>query len=220
MENHGTKNALVIILLGPPGVGKGSQAEKIAAKLHLPHISTGDLLRENIKNGTDLGKKAKDIMEEGKLVPDTLINEMAFDRVKHPDCKEGYILDGYPRTTAQAEVLSKHLGSDANIKVVNFFASDKTVAARISGRLICRKCKTSFHREFKKPKEEGICDKCGGELYQRPDDHMDTVLKRLQVYKEQTEPLIKFFDQKKLLKTIHCEKGMDEIFNETLDFLK
>ncbi|PCI93278.1 adenylate kinase [Candidatus Aerophobetes bacterium] len=220
MENHETKKPLVIILLGPPGVGKGSQAEKISSHLHLPHISTGDILRENIKNSTDLGKKAKSIMEEGKLVPDALINEMAFDRVEKADCKKGYILDGYPRTTAQAEVLSKHLGKDADIKVINFFASDETVATRISGRLICKKCKTSFHRAFKKPKKEDVCDKCGGELYQRADDHMDTVLKRLQVYKEQTEPLIQYFDQKKLLKTILCEKGMDEIFNETLAFLK
>lgn len=215
-----TKQPLVIIFLGPPGVGKGSQAVKIAETFNIPHISTGDILRENIKEGTDLGKKAKGIMEEGKLVSDDLINKMLFERVKKVDCQNGYILDGYPRTTQQAEVFCGFLGTDSKLKVINYSASDKTVVERISGRLICSDCKASFHTLFNKPKKEDVCDKCGGKLYQRTDDNKETVLKRLQVYKKETEPLIQFFDQKKLLKTILCEKGMGEIFNETLAYLK
>lgn len=211
---------LVIILLGPPGVGKGTQAMKISKELKLPHISTGDILRANIKENTELGKKAKSIIEAGNLVSDDLINDMVFDRVKKQDCEKGYILDGYPRTTAQANTFLEEAKVNTKILVINFFAENETVVSRICGRLVCKGCSAVFHQEFNPPKADGVCDHCGGTLYQRPDDQKETVMNRLEVYKKNTQPLIELFTQKNLLKTINCEQSPQEVFNETLALIR
>lgn len=208
---------LVIILLGPPGVGKGSQATKIASHFKIPHLSTGDLLRENIKAKTALGNKAESIIKSGNLVSDDLINEMIFVRLSQDDCKHGYLLDGFPRTLFQAEVLDEYLkNKDFLVKVFHFHASNETVVTRISGRLVCKSCGSVFHTEFKKPKSSNTCDNCSSPLYQRQDDSKEVVLERLKVYEAQTSPLIHFYEKKHLLHTINCEKAEEEIFKETL----
>ena len=192
------------ILLGPPGAGKGTQAVKIVEKYGIPHISTGDIFRENIKNGTELGKKAQEYMNRGELVPDDLVIEIATDRLLKDDCKNGFLLDGFPRTIRQAELLENAL-SKAGKKldaVVLFDAPEELLLQRLTSRLTCRKCGASYNKIFSKPKQEGICDSCGGELYQRTDDSLETAKNRLAVYKEQTFPLIGYYTDKNLLSRI------------------
>ena len=184
-----------IIMLGAPGAGKGTQAKKIAAKYNIPHISTGDIFRANIKNGTELGKKAKTYMDQGLLVPDDLVVDLVVDRVGQDDCERGYVLDGFPRTIPQAEALTKAL-ADMGQKVdyaIDVDVPDENIVRRMSGRRACVGCGATYHVVYAPTKKEGICDTCGGELILRDDDKPETVQKRLNVYHEQTQPLIDYY---------------------------
>lgn len=181
------------IFLGPPGAGKGSLAVKVAEEYKIPHISTGDIFRANIKAQTPLGVKVKAIIDSGSLVSDELTFELVKDRLSQDDCKNGYILDGFPRTIPQAEMLE---GLVSDIKVVNFEIQDEIVIKRLSTRRVCKSCGANYNVLTLKPKVEGVCDKCGGELYQRDDDKQESILHRMDVYREQTEPLINFYKEK------------------------
>ena len=181
------------VFLGPPGAGKGSLAVKVAEDYKIPHISTGDIFRANIKAQTPLGVKVKAIIDSGSLVSDELTFELVKDRLAQDDCKNGYILDGFPRTIPQAEMLE---GLVADVKVVNFEIQDEIVIRRLSTRRVCKACGANFNVLTLPPKVEGICDKCGGELYQRDDDKQESILHRMDVYREQTEPLINFYKEK------------------------
>ncbi|MBE5831651.1 MAG: adenylate kinase [Butyrivibrio sp.] len=210
-----------IIMLGAPGAGKGTQAQMIADKFNIPHISTGDIFRANIKNGTELGKKAKEFMDKGLLVPDELTVQLLLDRVANDDCKNGYVLDGFPRTIPQADVLDAELTKlgDKVDFAVNVDVPDENIVRRMSGRRACLKCGATYHIEHIPPKKEGICDKCGSELVQREDDKPETVQNRLSVYHEQTQPLIDYYDKKNILKTVDGTKDMQEVFNEIVKIL-
>ncbi len=206
-----------IVLLGPPGAGKGTQAKQLAKKLLLPHISTGDILRQNVAGGTSLGKEAKDYMNKGLLVPDELVTKMLSERFDQPDVKKGFILDGYPRNLNQAKVLadilkSKAMGIDL---VFDLDCSEPVIVQRLSGRLVCRKCGANFHRTNMPPKQEGICDNCGGELYQRADDNVETIKKRLLVYRDEVAALINYYDQLGLLQRVKAD-GEAELVLETM----
>ena len=204
-----------IVMLGAPGAGKGTQAQMMAAKFGLPHISTGDIFRENIKNGTELGKKAKSFMDAGQLVPDELTVEILLDRVKKDDCAKGYILDGFPRTIPQAQVLTDTLAKTGEQidYAINVDVPDSNIVARMSGRRSCPKCGASYHITFIPPKQEGICDSCGSALIQRDDDKPETVQNRLSVYHDQTQPLIDFYKEKGVLRTVDGTKEMQEVFD-------
>lgn len=183
-----------LILLGPPGAGKGTQATKIVEKFNIPHISTGDIFRKNIKEGTVLGKKAQEYMNKGELVPDSLVIEIALNRLDEDDCKEGFLLDGFPRTVEQAEALDKFLAKkDRCIEhVLDMDVEKGDLLTRITGRRVCKACGATFHITNIPPKKEGVCDECGGELYQRSDDTPETVENRIEVYEIQTKPLIEY----------------------------
>lgn len=207
----------VIILMGPPGSGKGTQAAQLSKELGIPHISTGDILRENVRNNTDLGKEAKSYMDAGKYVPDELIYSMLFDRVAKPDAMKGYLLDGFPRTLPQAESLEKHLRGKANVTVINLDVPDEVIIKRASGRLLCKNDSTHIHNVYSAPpKVPGVCDVCGGELYQRADDKPEVVAERLKVYHKQTQPVIEFYRSKNMLKTIDGTATPDSVFNTLL----
>ena len=210
-----------IIMLGAPGAGKGTQAKMIADKFGIPHISTGDIFRANIKNGTDLGKKAKEYMDKGQLVPDELTVELLLDRVAKEDCKDGYVLDGFPRTIPQADVLDKELTklSDKIDFAINVEVPDENIVRRMSGRRACLKCGATYHIEHIPPKQEGICDRCGSELVQRDDDKPETVQNRLSVYHEQTQPLITYYNGKNILKTVDGTKDMNDVFEDIVKIL-
>lgn len=201
-----------IVLLGPPGSGKGTQAEKINKKYNIPHISTGDILRENIKKNTELGRLAKSYMDKGELVPDSLLIDLIKDRLNQSDCLQGYILDGYPRTIPQASALEK-INKKLDI-VLNISVSDEELIKRLSGRRICKQCGASYHIIFNPPIKNGICDLCGGDLYQRDDDSEVAIKNRLKVYKKQTQPLIDYYSKKKLLVTINGENEILKIFED------
>ena len=211
-----------IIMLGAPGAGKGTQAQMIADKYNIPHISTGDIFRANIKNGTELGKKAKEFMDKGLLVPDELTVELLLDRVANEDCKDGYVLDGFPRTIPQADVLDTELTKlgDKVDFAINVDVPDENIVRRMSGRRACLKCGATYHIEHIPPKQEGICDKCGSELVQRQDDKPETVQNRLSVYHEQTQPLIDYYEKKGILKTVDGTQYMQDVFNAIVDILK
>lgn len=211
---------VVLIFLGPPGIGKGTQAVKVSEKLHLPHISTGDILRDNIKRKTPLGLKTEALIEKGAYVPDEIVSEMVESRTKMADCSKGFILDGYPRTLAQANYLAQYLGDDFSIKVINYFAEPDIIIERLCGRLTCKGCGKTYHKSFSPPKNLQHCDVCAGELAQRKDDQPDVVAKRLEVYNKETRPLIDFYIEKDLIHTIDCNLGIDEIFQKTLDVVK
>ena len=203
-----------IIMLGAPGAGKGTQAKMIAEKYGLPHISTGDIFRANIKEGTELGKEAKTYMDKGQLVPDELTVRILLDRVAKDDCKNGYVLDGFPRTIPQAEVLDKAL-TERNDKIdyaINVEVPDENIINRMSGRRACLGCGATYHIVHIPPKQEGICDKCGQNLVLRDDDKPETVKNRLQVYHEQTQPLIDFYEKKGVLKTVDGTVDMQDVF--------
>ena len=210
-----------IIMLGAPGAGKGTQAQMICDKYNIPHISTGDIFRANIKNGTDLGKKAKEYMDKGQLVPDELTVELLLDRVAKEDCKDGYVLDGFPRTIPQADVLDKELTklSDKIDFAINVEVPDENIVRRMSGRRACLKCGATYHIEHIPPKQEGICDRCGSELVQRDDDKPETVQNRLSVYHEQTQPLITYYNGKNILKTVDGTKDMNDVFEDIVKIL-
>lgn len=203
----------VIILLGPPGSGKGTQAVRLSKELMKPHISTGDLFRENIRQKTSLGIKAKEYVDQGKLSPDELVFDMLFDRIALPDCNAGYVLDGFPRTLPQAEILSQRLNETRQI-VLNLNVADKTIIKRLTGRLTCKKCGHVHHQEFYPSAVPGVCDKCSGELYQRPDDSPEVVMERLRVYYAQTRPVEDFYTKKGVLINIDGERPPDTVFFE------
>ena len=203
-----------IIMLGAPGAGKGTQAKMIADKYQIPHISTGDIFRANIKNGTELGKEAKKYMDQGLLVPDELTVKILLDRVAQPDCANGYVLDGFPRTIPQAEVLDKAL-TELNDKIdyaINVDVPDENIVKRMSGRRACVACGATYHIEHIPPKKEGVCDKCGETLILRDDDKPETVLNRLKVYHDQTQPLIDFYTKKGVLKSVDGTVDMQDFF--------
>ncbi|MBS5275948.1 adenylate kinase [Eubacterium sp.] len=197
-----------LILLGAPGAGKGTQAEKICEKLHIPTISTGNIIRAALKNGTEMGLKAKAYMEAGQLVPDEVVIGIIKDRLKDDDCKNGFILDGFPRTIPQAQALVD-MGIDID-KVIDIEVPDEKIIARMSGRRVCSKCANSYHMEYKKPKVDGVCDACGGELVQRKDDAPETVLARLEEYHEMTEPLKGFYDKLGKLKVVEGQEDVSD----------
>ena len=203
-----------IIMLGAPGAGKGTQAKMIADKYGVPHISTGDIFRANIKNGTELGMEAKKYMDQGLLVPDELTVRILLDRVAQDDCKNGYVLDGFPRTIPQAEVLDSELTKigDHIDYAINVDVPDENIVKRMSGRRACLTCGATYHIEHVPPKKEGICDVCGSELVLRDDDKPETVKNRLNVYHEQTQPLIDFYTEKGVLKTVDGTVPMEEVF--------
>ena len=210
-----------IIMLGAPGAGKGTQAKKIAEKYQIPHISTGDIFRANIKNGTELGKKAKTYMDQGLLVPDELVCDLVVDRVKQEDCKNGYILDGFPRTIPQAESLDEALGQmgESLDYAINVDVPDEHIVNRMSGRRACVGCGATYHMVYAPTKKEGVCDVCGAELILRDDDKPETVQKRLSVYHEQTHPLIDYYKGKGILKDVDGTKDMDVVFQAITDIL-
>jgi adenylate kinase len=210
-----------IIMLGAPGAGKGTQAKKIADKYGVPHISTGDIFRANIKEGTELGNKAKTYMDKGLLVPDELVVDLVVDRVKNEDCKNGYVLDGFPRTIPQAECLDKALEemNDSMDYAINIDVPDENIISRMGGRRACVGCGATYHVVNIPPKKEGICDRCGGELILRDDDKPETVKKRLDVYHEQTQPLIDYYTKKGIIKDVDGTMEMDDVFNAIVDIL-
>lgn len=212
--NEKKTQTCVVIMLGPPGAGKGTQAFFLKETLQIPHISTGDLLRENIKNKTLLGTQAKVYMDKGELVPDALILDMLFDRVSHEDCVKGYILDGFPRTLPQAYDYHKRLSSDSKVIAINLSLTDDTIVERLSHRLICKECSAPYHRLYAPPKKKETCDKCQGFLIQRQDDTETVVRKRLTVYHKQTAPLISFYKEQQTLKSVDCNQSKEAIFQE------
>lgn len=203
-----------LILLGPPGVGKGTQASAIVERYNIPHISTGDIFRANIKEGTELGKQAKDYMDKGLLVPDDLVISIVNDRLTWKDCEDGFLLDGFPRTVAQAEALELQLDKMGKKldRVINLDADKDTLIQRATGRRICRSCGATYHVKFNPPKKEGICDIDGGKLYQREDDKKETVATRIGVYLAQTQPLIDYYKDRGLILDIDGTKPIEEIF--------
>lgn len=208
----------VVILMGPPGAGKGTHAGPLSEHLGLPHISTGDLFRENIRNQTPLGQKAKTFMDQGQLVPDELVLDMLFDRVSKEDCKHGYILDGFPRTLPQAKALDQRLNARHNVIALNFQLEDRAIIERITGRIACKQCGKPYHKIYDLPKKEGVCDTCGGALYQRDDDKEEIVRKRLEVYRAQTAPLIEYYaKQKGVLREIDSKNTKEHVFHDVLD---
>lgn len=205
---------MYILLMGPPGAGKGTQAEKLIREYGIPQISTGDMFRAAVKSGTALGKEAKSYMDKGALVPDSVTVGIVKERLAQDDCKKGWILDGFPRTTAQASALDAIL-HDLGIQltaVLDFNVNRDDLVKRVSGRLVCRQCGASFHKEFRPPKQEGVCDNCGGELYQRADDNEVTVRERLAVYDTSTKPLIDYYKVSGRYYEINGDQSMDKVF--------
>lgn len=214
---------LVVILLGAPGAGKGTHAVELSKKYQIPQISTGDLFRENIRNQTDLGKKAQGYIDKGQLVPDALVLDMLFARISKTDCQKGYILDGFPRTVAQAEAFDAHIKDTATVTVLDIEVSDDLIIKRITGRLVCKECGAPFHKTFMPSKNEGICDECGGPLHQRKDDTEEVVKERLIVYRNQTQPLIAYYQAKTkgfTFATVDGEKPKDEVFQSLVNVLE
>lgn len=211
-----------LVFLGPPGAGKGTLAVMLAADAGIAHISTGDIFRAEIKNGTELGKKAKQFVESGGLVPDELVADMVISRLREKDCDGGFMLDGFPRTVNQAELLASGLekigrGIDA---VVLIHAEEDLLLRRMTSRVICRKCGAVFNTISSPPAQEGVCDQCGGELYQRPDDSLETATDRLRVYREQTSPLVELYEEKGLLLKVDGGLGKDAAYPELLAVLE
>lgn len=210
-----------IIMLGAPGAGKGTQAKKIADKYNIPHISTGDIFRANIKNGTELGKKAKEYMDKGLLVPDELTLDLIMDRFKADDCRNGYVLDGFPRTIPQAEALEAALyaAGDGIDYAVNVEVPDADIVNRMSGRRACLSCGSTYHIKYAPAKVEGVCDRCGKELILRDDDKPETVQKRLDVYHTQTQPLIDFYKGRGILEEVDGTLDMEDVFEAIIRIL-
>ena len=206
-----------IIMLGAPGAGKGTFSAFLEERYDIPHIATGDIFRENIKNNTELGQKAKSYMDQGLLVPDELVVSLVADRLSADDCKKGFILDGFPRTLVQAEAL-KETGAKIDY-AINIEAPDQFIVDRMSGRRVCKGCGASYHLVNVPPKKEGICDVCGGELIQRDDDAPETVAKRLEVYHNETQPLIDYYEKEGVLKGVDGTIGRDNVFKVLSDML-
>lgn len=207
---------LIVILLGPPGSGKGTQAQLLSKKLSIPQISTGDLFRENMKNDTSLGLKAKEFINAGELVPDEITLGMLAERVSQPDCKKGFLLDGAPRTVPQAEWLEKNLFKNVHLKVFNLVVEDDVIIKRAEGRLVCKQCGSVYNRYFSPPKQEGICDKDGTPLYRREDDNAEVVKERLRVYNQQTKPLINYYQTHHKVFDIKGDNTTEKVFSDLL----
>ena len=210
-----------IIMLGAPGAGKGTQAKKIADKYQIPHISTGDIFRANIKEGTELGKKAKSHMDQGQLVPDELTLELIMDRFQNPDCKNGYVLDGFPRTIPQAEALTEALAKkgDTIDYAINVEVPDENIINRMGGRRACLACGSTYHIVYAPTRVEGICDRCGEKLVLRDDDKPETVKNRLNVYHNQTQPLIEYYTRQGKLAEVDGTQSMEDVFNAIVKIL-
>lgn len=210
-----------IIMLGAPGAGKGTQAKKIAEKYQIPHISTGDIFRANIKGGTELGMKAKSYMDQGGLVPDDITIGMLLNRIKEDDCANGYVLDGFPRTIPQAESLTKALGEmgESIDYAIDVDVPDENIINRMAGRRACLACGATYHIVYNPPKQEGVCDVCGEKLVLRDDDKPETVQKRLGVYHEQTQPLIEYYGKAGILVTVDGTKDLNEVFKDIVTVL-
>jgi len=207
-----------LLIMGPPGAGKGTQAEVLVKELQITHVSTGDMFRAAIKEGTEMGKKAKEYMDKGELVPDSVVVGMVKDRISQPDCARGFLLDGFPRTVAQAEALDetfKEMGIKAD-GVINIDVPRERLMARLTGRRICRSCGASYHIIFNKPEVEGKCNSCGGELYQRSDDNEVAVGNRLDIYEAQTQPLIDYYSKQGLLKNINGDQDIKKVLADIL----
>ena len=211
-----------IIMLGAPGAGKGTQAKKIAEKYGIPHISTGDIFRANIKEGTELGKKAKSYMDQGLLVPDELTCDLVVDRISQPDAAKGYVLDGFPRTIPQAEALTDALNKRGETidYAINVEVPDSNIINRMSGRRACLSCGATYHLTYNPPKTEGICDNCQGELVLRDDDKPETVKKRLDVYHAQTQPLIDYYQAAGALREVDGTQDMDKVFQDIVKIFR
>ncbi|MCR4610742.1 MAG: adenylate kinase [Lachnospiraceae bacterium] len=210
-----------IIMLGAPGAGKGTQAKQIAGKYSIPHISTGDIFRANIKNGTELGKKAKEYMDQGLLVPDELTCDLVVDRIGQDDCENGFVLDGFPRTIPQAEALTEALNKlgEKMDYAIDVDVPDDNIVKRMSGRRACLECGATYHVVSIPPKKEGICDVCGSKLVLRDDDKPETVQKRLDVYHEQTQPLIDYYKNQGILKSVDGTQPMEDVFANIVEIL-
>ncbi len=208
-----------LIFLGPPGTGKGTQAKLLHQQFHLPHVSTGDLLREHIQQSSELGKLAKTYMNQGQLVPDPLILKMLFERLSKSDCSKGYVLDGFPRTLPQARALQDYLKDKTIPLVINLSLSKKKILERLTKRVVCSQCGTPYHLLYAPPRVAGVCNQCQGPLVHREDDTKAVILKRLQVYQEQTEPLIEFYTSQRLLHTLDCRGDKQAIFREILTLM-
>lgn len=210
-----------IIMLGAPGAGKGTQAKQIAAKYEIPHISTGDIFRANLKNGTELGKKAKVYMDQGLLVPDELTCDLVMDRIAQDDCSRGFVLDGFPRTIPQAEALTNALSKIGQSMdyAIDVDVPDENIVNRMGGRRACLNCGATYHIIFNPTQAEGICDACGNKTVLRDDDKPETVQKRLTVYHDQTQPLIDYYKEQNILKSIDGTKPMDEVFSDIVAIL-
>ena len=210
-----------IIMLGAPGAGKGTQAKKIAEKYGIPHISTGDIFRANIKGGTELGMKAKSFMDQGQLVPDDVTIGMLLDRISETDCEGGYVLDGFPRTIPQAESLNKALADmgEAIDFAIDVDVPDENIVNRMGGRRACLKCGATYHVEYAAPKADGVCDACGSGLVLRDDDKPETVQKRLTVYHDQTQPLIEYYKGQGVLHSVDGTQAMEAVFESITGIL-
>lgn len=210
-----------LVLLGPPGAGKGTQAAQIIEKYHIPHISTGDIFRENIKNETELGKKAQEYISKGQLVPDNLVIDIALDRLSKDDCKDGFLLDGFPRTVQQAEALDKYLGNkDRKVEyVLDIQVKKETLIDRLITRRVCRDCGATYNIKGMPPQKENVCDKCGGELYQRADDNEETVNNRIDVYNTQTKPLLDYYEKAGNIVHLDGEAGLENLFQRIVRVL-
>lgn len=202
----------IILLLGPPGSGKGTQAITLAKELNIPHISTGDLFRDNIRHQTPLGIEVKAKIEAGQLISDEIVLKMLYKRVEDEDCISGYLLDGFPRTIAQAEALAKYIDGKSDLIVINLAVSDEAITQRMEGRLTCKVCGNVQNKYFSPPKVKGQCDKCQGELYQRPDDALEVVQERLRVYHSLSKPLIEFYESQGMLTTINGEDARETVY--------
>jgi len=218
MSSGDRQSGQVVILLGPPGAGKGTQAVRLAEECSIPHISTGDLFRANLKEGTELGQRAKGFMESGKLVPDELVLEMLFDRVGAEDCQGGYLLDGFPRTLPQAEALTEALADQPNSALL-LEVPDDVIIERASGRLLCKSCSNIHHATFAPPAIEGTCDACGGELYRRKDDEPDVVRERLSVYHAETQPMVDYYRERGSLQEVDGNQEPDSVFTALIERL-
>lgn len=211
-----------LILLGPPGSGKGTQAQKIADRYHTPQISTGEILRASVKENTPLGKKAKGFMDQGQLVPDEIVIGIIEERLKSKECEAGFILDGFPRTIAQAKALKAildRIGKKIDL-VLNLQVDSEELIRRLTGRRTCKECGAMYHVFFSPSKKEGVCDRCGGQLYQREDDNEETIRARLKEYERQTAPLIQYYEVEKVLQSIQGKGGPEEIFQQIVHLLK
>ncbi len=207
-----------LLIMGPPGAGKGTQAEMLEKELKITHISTGDMFREAIKEGTDMGKKAKEYLDKGELVPDSVVVGMVKERLTQPDCNRGFLLDGFPRNVAQAEALNDTLNSMGLVldSVINIAVPREILIQRLTGRRICRSCGVSYHVIFNKPKVEGKCDHCNGELYQRSDDNAVVAGNRIDIYEDKTQPLIDYYSKMGILNNINGEQDINKVMEDVL----